>query len=172
MKIRIFLFSTLLFTAFIYAGSLDSVLVGPGVIHYHHIIDSGPWNINIIKIDIQNSWLKFKSVKAGDKLMAFEKTSSMAARNNYEEHRVVAAINGDFYNTSTGEQVGTQVATGELLKVTSDWLNVAFDIDKNPLIGMQSFSGSIITGDSIKSISGVNKIRNTDELIFYNSFMG
>ncbi len=172
MKLRIFLFSTFLFTAFIYAGSLDSVLVGPGVMHYHQVIDAGPWNINIIKIDIQNSWLKFKSVKAGDKLTAFEKTSSMAARNNYEEHRVVAAINGDFYNTSTGEQVGTQVATGELLKVTSDWLNVAFDIDKKPLIGMQSFSGSIITGDSIKSISGVNKIRNTDELIFYNSFMG
>ncbi len=172
MKIRILLFAIFLFAASIFAGSLDSVLVGPGVIQYHHIIDSGPWNINIIKIDIQNPWLKFQSVKAGDKLMAFEKTSSMAARNNFEEHRVVAAINGDFYNTSTGEQIGTQVANGQLLKVTSDWLNIAFDIDKNPMIGMQNFSGSIITGDSLKSISGINKIRNTDELIFYNSFKG
>ena len=172
MKIRILLLSIFLFTTFIFAGSLDSVLVGPGVIQYHHTIDSGPWNINIIKIDIQNQWLKFQSVKAGNKLMDFEKTSSMAARNNYEEHRVVAAINGDFYNTSTGEQIGTQVASGELLKVTSDWLNVAFDIYKNPMIGMQNFSGSVITSDSIKSISGVNKIRNIDELIFYNSFKG
>jgi len=172
MKIRIFLFTLFLFTAIIYAGSLDSVRVGPGVIQYHQVIDSGPWNINVIKIDIQNSWLKLQSVKSGDKLTAFEKTSSMAARNSYEEHRVVAAINGDFYNTSTGEQVGTQIANGELLKVTSDWLNVALDIDKNPMIGLQSFSGSVITSDSIKIISGVNKIRNTDELIIYNSFMG
>ena len=172
MKIRILLISIFLITVSIYAGSLDSVQVGPGVTQYHQIIDSGPWNINIIKIDIQNPWLKFQSVKAGDKLMAFEKTSSMAARNNFEEHKVVAAINGDFYNTSTGEQIGSQVANGQLLKVTNDWLNIAFDIDKNPIIGMQNFSGSIITNDSIKSISGVNKVRNADELIFYNSFYG
>jgi len=172
MKIRILLFSIFLFASSIFAGSPDSIIIGPGVIQYHHVIDSGLWNINVIKIDIQNPWLKFRSVKAGDKLMAFEKTSSMAARNNFEEHRVVAAINGDFYNTSTGEQVGTQVANGELLKVTSDWLNAAFDINKNPMIGLQNFSGSIIRGDSTKSISGVNKIRSTDELIIYNSFIG
>ncbi len=172
MKIRILLFSTILLTKFIFADSLDSIVVGPGVIHYHQIIDSGPWNINVIKIDIQNSWLNFQTVKAGDILTAFEKTSSMAARNDFEEHRVVAAVNGDFYNTSTGEQIGTQVVNGELLKVTSDWLNIAFNNNKIPMIGMQSFSGSIIAGDSIKNISGVNKIRNTDEMIFYNSFIG
>ncbi|HCY75590.1 MAG TPA: hypothetical protein DHV28_06680 [Ignavibacteriales bacterium] len=172
MKIRILLFSIFLITVSIYAGSLDSVLVGPGVIQYHHVIDSGPWNINVIKINIQNPWLIFQSVKAGDKLMAFEKTSSMAGRNSYETHRVVAAINGDFYNTSTGEQIGSQVANGQLLKTTNDWLNVAFDMDKNPIIGLQSFSGLIIKEDSIKSVSGVNRIRNTDELIFYNSFNG
>jgi len=172
MKIRIFLFSIFLITVSSYADSLDSVQVGPGVIKYHHIIESGPWNISIIKIDIRNPWLKFQSVKAGDKLMAFEKTSSMAARNNSEEHKVVAAINGDFYNTSTGEQIGSQVANGQLLKATNDWLNIAFDIDKNPIIGIQNFSGLIIKDDSIKNISGVNKVRNADELIFYNSFYG
>jgi hypothetical protein len=172
MKLRIFLFSIFLITASIYAGSLDSIKIGPGVIQYHHVIDSGPWNINIIKIDIRNPWLKFRSVKAGDKLMAFEKTSSMAARNNYEEHKVVAAINGDFYNTSTGEQVGSQVADGELLKAVNNWLDIAFDVDKNPIIGMQNFSGFINNDDSLKSISGVNKVRNADELILYNSFYG
>jgi len=172
MKFRILFFAAFLYSAIIYAGSLDSVIVGPGVTHYHQIIDSGPWNINVIKIEIQNSWLKFQSVKAGNKLTAFEKTSSMAARNNFEEHKVVAAINGDFYNTSTGEQIGTQIANGEMLKVTSDWLNVAFDIGKNPMIGLQNFSGSVTTSDSTRSISGVNKIRDTDELIFYNSFKG
>ncbi len=172
MKIRFLLLALILFPIINFAGSLDSVIIGPGVTHYYQTIDSGPWNINVIKIDMQNSWLKFQSVKAGNKLMAFEKTSSMAARNNFEGHRVVSAINGDFYNTSTGEQIGTQVANGELLKVTSDWLNVAFDIEKNPMIGLQNFSGYLITNDSTRSISGVNKTRDTDELIFYNSFKG
>lgn len=171
MKIRIILFSILLLSI-AYPGSLDSIQVGPGVMHYHQVIDAGPWNINIIKIDLNNPWLKFQSVKAGNKLLAFEKTSSMAARNNYEEHRVVAAINGDFYNTSTGEQVGTQVANGQLLKTNNEWLNVGFDINEHPVIGLNSFSGSLITTDSIKNISGVNRVRNTDELILYNSFMG
>ncbi len=171
MKIRILLLAILL-SSISFPGSLDSIKVGPGVTHYHQVLDSGPWNINIIKIDIQNPWLKFQSVKAGDKLLAFEKTSSMAARNNYEEHRVVAAVNGDFYNTSNGEQIGSQIANGQLLKTNNDWLNVGFDINKKPVIGLNSFSGSVITNDSIKSISGVNRTRNTNELIFYNSFMG
>jgi len=172
MKTKLLLLSFLIISHFIIAGSLDSVNVGPGVTHYHEVIDAGPWNINVLAIDLHNPWLKFQSVKSGDKLTAFEKTSSAAARNNYEGHKVVGAINGDFYNTSTGEQVGTQIVNGELLKVTSDWLNIAFDINDNPMIGTQSFSGSIITSDSIKSISGVNRIRVTDEMIFYNSFMG
>ncbi len=171
MKTAISLFAILI-SSISFPGSLDSVQIGPGVTHYHQILDSGPWNINIIKIDLQNPWLKFQSVKAGDKLLAFEKTSSMALRNNYEEHKVVAAINGDFYNTSTGEQIGSQVANGELLKSNNNWLNVGFDVYKKPVIGLNSFSGSIITTDSIKNISGVNKTRNNNELIFYNSFMG
>ncbi|MCZ7610514.1 MAG: phosphodiester glycosidase family protein [Ignavibacterium sp.] len=171
MKTTISLFAILI-SSISLAGSLDSIQIGPGVTHYHQIIDSGPWNINIIKIDLQNPWLKFQSVKAGDKLQAFEKTTSMASRNNYEEHKVVAAINGDFYNTSTGEQIGSQIADGELLKSNNNWLNVAFDYNKKPVIGLNNFSGSIISSDSIRNISGVNKTRNNNELIFYNSFMG
>lgn len=171
MKIRIILI-TILLLSIAYPGSLDSIQVGPGVTHYHQVVDSGPWNINIIKIDLNNPWLKFQSVKAGNKLLAFEKTSSMAARNNYEEHRVIAAINGDFYNTSTGEQVGTQVASGQLLKTNDQWLNVGFNINEKPFIGLNNFYGSLITTDSIRSIAGVNRARNTDELILYNSFMG
>jgi hypothetical protein len=45
-------------------------------------------------------------------------------------------------------------------------------MNKNPMIGLQNFSGSVITIDSTRSISGVNKTRGTDELIFYNSFKG
>lgn len=172
MRIRILFFASLIFTKIVFANSLDSVIIGPGVMHYHQVIDAGPWNINVIKIDLQNSWLKFQTVKAGNKLFAFEKTTAMAIRNNFEEHRVVAAINGDFYNTSTGEQLGTQIASGELLKVNPNWLNIAFDILKKTMIGQQSFSGTVITDDSTKSITGVNGIRGSDELIIYNSFFG
>lgn len=171
MKTKVLFFAILL-TSISFSGSLDSIQVGPEVMHYHEFIESGPWNINIIKIDLQNPWLKFQTVKAGDKLLAFEKTSSMSARNNYEGHRVVAAVNGDFYNTANGEQIGAQIANGQLLKTNNDWLNVAFDINKKPIIGLNSFSGSVIVNDSIKSISGINKTRNSNELIFYNSFMG
>ena len=171
MKTKVLFFAILL-TSISFSGSLDSIQVGPGVMHYHEFIDSGPWNINIIKIDLQNPWLKFQTVKAGDKLLAFEKTSSMSARNKYEAHRVVAAVNGDFYNTANGEQIGAQIANGQLLKTNNDWLNAAFDINKKPIIGLNSFSGSVIVNDSIKSISSINKTRNTNELIFYNSFIG
>lgn len=118
------LFFLLLFILFVSgtttADSIDSTQVRPGVIHYHEYRDSGPWNFNIIKIDLTNDWLKVETVKANDLLKAHEKTYSVAARNDYEMHRVVGAVNGDFYD-GNGTPIGTQVINGEILKSANDW---------------------------------------------------
>ena len=97
------------------ADSIKSTPVGPGIIHHHEVITAGPWEINVLEIDRTNPWIKLETVKANDQLSAYERTSSMSARKDAEAHRVVGAINGDFYATG-GIPVGAQVLNGELLK--------------------------------------------------------
>jgi hypothetical protein len=150
----------------------DSAIVGPGVIYYSEHRDAGPLEFDVLVIDLTNEWLKLKSVKGQDKLKAFEKTSSAAARNNYEMHRVVGAINGDFYNTSTGEPISTQVCDGQILKNAVDRWNFAWNSEKKSMMAKSNSSGFIIKQGSTSSISGFNAPRGGDELILYNSFFG
>jgi hypothetical protein len=172
MKKYVLLLLTFIFSSpFIYSQK-DSVIVGPGVTYYQEYRSAGPWQFDIVVIDLTNPWLKLKSVKAQDRLKAFERTSSMAARNNFEAHRVVAAINGDFYNTSNGEPISTQVCDGQLLKDAPTRLNFAWNAAKKSMMAVTSSSGKIIKGDSILSVTGFNVARSTDYMVLYNSFFG
>ena len=96
-----------------HAGLRDTTNVGPGVIYYSEFIEEGPWQIDVMEIDLTNQWLNVETVKADDQLFGLERTTSMAARNNYEGHKVVGAVNADFYNTANGEPLGTQIIKGE-----------------------------------------------------------
>lgn len=155
------------------ADSKDSVNVGPGMVLYKEYRAAGPWRFNVLKIDLTNPYIKLQSVKANDRLFAFEKTSSMATRKNAPGNTVVGAINADFYNTSTGEPVSTQIIGGEILKGTNSRNIMAFDVNKKPLLSAVSLSSPrVFAGDSSKVISGVNKARETDNLILYNSYYG
>ena len=78
------------------AKILETQPVGPGVQYYHDFLENGPWNLFILEIDLTNPWLDFETAKAGNRLAGYERTSLMSTRNDYEEHRVVGAVNGDF----------------------------------------------------------------------------
>ena len=155
-----------------YADHLDSLQVGPGVWYYSESRDSGPFQFDVLVIDMTNPYITFKSVKANDRLQAFERTSSMASRNNRANHRVVGGVNGDFYNTSNGVPVGAQISNGEIVKTDESWLTIGVSADKIPMIADVAFSGIVIADSGSAVLSGVNSSRNTDQLILFNSFQG
>jgi hypothetical protein len=164
----IFIISSFILTA----DSIKSTPVGPGIVHHHETISAGPWQIHVLEIDRTNPWIHLETVKANDRLNAYERTSSMASRKDSEGHRVVGAINGDFYS-SGGIPVGTQVLKGELLKRPHTNRSVfGTDTSGIPFIDIVSFSGSLIKNDSIITINDVNDARNTNELILYNDYFG
>lgn len=147
--------------------------VGPGVVHKKIVAPTVPWILNVLEIDVTNDFLSIESVKARDKLVGMETTSSMAARKNYSGHLVVGAINGDFYDMGSGIPIGTQVINGEMLKNPCEGPIVGFDINNYPFISPVSFNGQVLLeGDSPLSINGVNVSRGTDYLVLYNSFFG
>ncbi|MFH1212651.1 MAG: phosphodiester glycosidase family protein [Candidatus Neomarinimicrobiota bacterium] len=171
---------SILFIGFILIGQTladfkESTPVGPGVIYYHEYRAAGPWHFHILEIDLTNPWLHLQTVKANDLLYGNEKTSAMAARNNYEGHHVIGAINGDFYATG-GIPINAQVSQGVILRRHNEGTNIqnlvfGSSTNNNPFAGVVTFSGQVFTRqDSIAGIDGVNETRGTNELTVFNKF--
>ncbi|MCX6151832.1 MAG: phosphodiester glycosidase family protein [Ignavibacteriales bacterium] len=152
----------------------DSTIVGPGVIYYHdQIIEGGPWNFDILKIDLKNPFLKLESVKAKDNLFSFETMSSASKRYDKEGHKIVGAINGDFYNTATGEPTNIQIIDGQLIYKPINRVAFAMDEFKHPLLETFNYSASLlVTKDSSVSIANLNQLFESGKATLYNSFFG
>jgi hypothetical protein len=155
------------------ADYTESTPVGPGIIHHHEHREMGPWHLQVLEIDLSNDLIHLETVKANDRLSGYERTSSMAGRNDHEEHRVVGATNGDFY-ASGGIPTGTQVLAGELLKEPNPNRSVfGTTPSKKPFLDVVAFNGQLIAADgSPLDVDGVNETRDTNELILYNKYYG
>ena len=154
------------------ANTINSTPVGPGIIHHHEFREVGPWQIHVLEIDMTNEWIKLETVKANDRLVGRERISSMAARNVRELHRVVGAINGDFYEAG-GVPVGAQVLDGILLKRPTTRSVFGFSPLNKPLIDIVFFEGTVSTATrNSLAINGVNEIRGMNKLILYNKYYG
>jgi exopolysaccharide biosynthesis protein len=171
-KIFFVIFILIFLTNIGFADSIESTPVGPGIIHHHKIREAGPWHIQVLEIDLTNEWIKLETVKANDRLGGMERTSSMAVRNDHESHRVVGAINGDFYEAG-GIPVGAQVLDGVLLKRPTTRSVFGLISINRPVINIMSFEGLISSKrkNSI-AINGVNEIRGINSLILYNNYYG
>ena len=169
-KVLLVLF--LLIFSTVHADFNKSEPVGPGVIYHHVFKEVGPWHIHVLEIDLTNPWITLETVKAQDKLSALERTSSMAGRNIFENHTVIGAINGDFYD-GNGTPIGAQVRNGILLKRPTTRSVFGITSDKVPLIDVLGFQGLIRpeTGP-VLNVNGVNETRGTNQLVIYNRYFG
>lgn len=147
--------------------------IGPGVWHTHTRIPEVPWDMHIMKIDLQNPWITLESSKGEDQLYAREETSVAAARKSHPGHRVIGAVNGDFYNVDTGEPINAQIVNGHVIHRPTGRPTFAVTLDSLPLIEYMSMSGSLVASNgSQNAINGVNQSRNTDQLIMFNDYYG
>jgi hypothetical protein len=162
----------LLSTGFLHADHLDSLQVGPGVMYYSESRDYGPFQFDVLVIDMTNPYITFETVKANDRLYAFERTSSMSARKDRENHRIVGGVNGDFYNTSNGSPIGAQISNGEIVKTDEAWQTIGVSALNIPSVADVTFSGIAISDSGSAILNGVNSSRETDQMILFNSFYG
>ena len=153
--------------------TVSTRIVGPGVTHTTMIAPSVPWIVNVLEIDITNPYISIETVKAQDRLIGQERTTSMAARKESPGHHIVAAVNGDGY-LSGGEPLSMQMIDGQLLKdhaPDSDPV-IGFDRFGAPLMQMLSFDGEIRTSGSVIHFPKVNKARGSNDLVMYNRYFG
>jgi hypothetical protein len=95
--------------------SVSSRVVAPGVTYKRLVVNSGPWRVNVLEIDLTQPGLSLRGVKAKDSFLGREKPSSMAARYS-GPGKAVAAINTDFFVVKTGETENNVVIEGRMSK--------------------------------------------------------
>ena len=98
--------------------STTTTQVAQGIVHKRLVNLEGPWRINLLEVNLAQPGISVRAMKAKDSFVGKETVSSMAAR--YKgDGRVIAAINGDFFNIKTGESENNVVIEGALTKGTT-----------------------------------------------------
>lgn len=109
-------------------------------------------------------------VTYGSVLTSRSTPSAMAAQLEAQGYRVVAGINGDFYNTSTGLPIGIVITEGELRSSDGGYYAIGFRADGSAVIGKPAVKVSANLGyellndygtptEVVRSVTGVNKAR-------------
>lgn len=145
--------------------------VGVGIIHTEIHEGSNPWTIDVLEIDLSNSYNKIESVKSQNKLLGNQTVSQMAIQRDSDGHTVVGAINGDFY-ASGGIPIGKQIINGQMLKQNSYYSSFGISKDNKPSLGLSNYNGILFTNNSSHNVHDVNNIRKENYLVLYNSYYG
>ena len=109
-------------------------------------------------------------VTYGGSLTARTTVTATARALEAQGYRVVAGINGDFFNTSNGLPIGLLVSDGKLLSSDGGYYAIGFRDDGSAVIGKPSLSVSAdlgyaladstgYTAEVVRTIAGVNKAR-------------
>ena len=171
---------TILFTLWwtVCSGEItrQTIRVAPGIEHHSLTITETPLTIDVLTIQWPQPDVNFEAAIATDSINGsqVEYTTSLAREKDAPAHRVVAAVNGDFFHIGeSGLPVNIHVQDGEI--ITNPTIREAFAItqDKKVFIGNLRFRGTLATSDSqAHEIAGVNIPRGEDQLVLYNRYNG
>ncbi|NWF90336.1 MAG: phosphodiester glycosidase family protein [Ignavibacteriaceae bacterium] len=152
--------------------TVKHIQVGPGMYYTKYNVNSVPWSIDVFEADMTNEYFSVETVKAYELLAGGrEKTSSMSARRNYLDHWSVCAINGDFFNLSTGMPNNIQVENGEVLRnERADWPTVGFNSRNEVSFSNTYLKSSLIVKDTLLFVNSINTTKSDNQIVFYNSF--
>ena len=119
--------------------------LAPGVAYRQFKDARGPWSMYLVRVDLRRTDTEIRDARADDQLKGRERVTDMVRRINTTGVRVIAAVNGDFFDLKSGENENNQVVAGEWwkgLKVTDspydtyDNVHVQFGMDsaRHPLM--------------------------------------
>ncbi len=94
--------------------------VGPDVSHSSYRLKNDKYieMVNILEIDPKNKYIDLEVTSPKGKVVALDTVRNQAKQIDQTGHKVIAAFNGDFYNTTTkfaGVPKGLQISNGEII---------------------------------------------------------
>ena len=169
----VLLVAFLLAQGFCYARTItgrDSVVttaVEPGVTHLSFFRD-GPNRVNVLVVDLKSKNLKVTSFRP----VGLVPTTLQVSRNDRDGHRVVGAINADFFSFTTGWPISNQIVDGQFILGTfSVRTHMLIDESGKPRFEQVSFDGWLKTKkDRVYQITGVNDVHRNNSIVLHNSY--
>lgn len=151
--------------------------LGPDMVQTVYEIEgsSGMQKVYKLEADPFNEFFKIETAISNETVNGYEKTTDMANRVDSDGNSVVGAINGDFYDTSSGIPIGMMVKGGEIVATSSNWSGIGFTGNSNTVIGTPEFEMGFSTEDGegdVTKINHINKKRSTSDLILYTPKFG
>jgi hypothetical protein len=158
--------------------------VRPGVTYYYIVGKRGPWRIHVLEIDLHHTELEIEAARALDRLFGREPTSSIARRRETNDRAVIAALNADFFDLTTGENESNNVVDAEYVKGTkmTETLNDVFDnihsqfgmsMSRKPLLDRFEFIGEITRSQGLSSqLDGINDAPKANSIVLFNHYYG
>ena len=104
-------------------------------------------------------------VTFGESLTQCRSVSTAAKALEDQGYRVVAGLNGDFFNTNNGLPIGLVITEGELRSSDGGYYGIGFRADGSAVLGKPGIKVTASLGyqlngvDLIRTITGVNKAR-------------
>ena len=133
---------------------------------------TGPLQIHILKIDLNNEKVNVKPCLAKGVIGNLERTSSIALRNN-----AIAAVNGSFFETRNKMHlpVGFMIINGQVVnKSILQRTTIGITKDKKIIFGIPKIKGFAMNLNNRKSVViwGVNRPRKENEAVIYTREYG
>jgi exopolysaccharide biosynthesis protein len=161
----------------------SAVTIAPGVIHRRVVVNSGPWHVHVLEVDLHHPGISVRGVRAHDSFTGRERLSSMVRR--YDgPGKAIAGVNADFFNIrSTGESENNVVIEGKMLKGvgTSDspydefnTVHTQFGLDwqNHPLIERFVFDGKMIDRKKATNVDALNYWPDSGAMVLYTAAYG
>jgi hypothetical protein len=150
-------------------GLVSERTIVPGVVHSKYLL-SGPNTLDVLAISLRNPQIILESYRPD----SLTKTTVQSAANDTAGHRVIGAVNADFFSFQTGWPVGNQIVNGTwAFGARSARSHLAIDSARHAFIERLTFSGHIdASGGTSFPLRGVNTTRADGSLVLYTPFHG
>ncbi len=168
--------------------TLEHKSVGPGIQYTKFVLPQYPLSGYMLTIDLNNPYNHVETFQALNQVGKTESMTSAFSRLSNDQHRTIAGINGNFWIVSGQGQPGSllgvphsgSACNGEMITDPNNWNrghgSIGFamiDSAGKAWIDDISFSGTVkIPGNSEFPLSEINRIRNENELVLFNQYLG
>lgn len=136
---------------------------------------TGTQNLNVFytTTDLTNPLIEMRVLKAKDIIYARQKVSEMALDHDNAAEQYFLGVNADFFNMRRGNSIGSQITDKELIYVdNSERTQWAIGADRMPIMDCLSINSTVIAGENVAMISGVNKVATENSLNLYTPRYG
>lgn len=138
---------------------------------YDMKLDRGFEKIHTIEFNPLDGKLDLQPGKSDGKVYGMQGVSKMASDADQAGNRVIAGINGDFYDLANGIPLGMFMGDGHILtSPPNDWFAFGLNNDGTAKFGPSpKLARTVTIGSQTSNITHINRLRSADALVLYTA---